>query len=58
MQQIVVYVYFECHRCEYTARMVESALTIAKNISYISSVKLIADERKKEVTRVLRLQEK
>ena len=52
LQQIVVYVYFECHICQYTVRIVESAMTIAKNISYVSSVKLIADERNKEVTHV------
>ena len=52
LQQIVVYVYFECHICQYTVRIVESAMTIAKNISYDSSVKLIADERNKEVTHV------
>ena len=50
LQQIVVYVDFECHRCEHTARIVESAMTITKNIS--SSVKLIADERNKEVAHV------
>ena len=52
LQQIVVYVYFEGHICQYTVRIVESAMTIAKNISYVSSVKLIADERNKEVTHV------
>ena len=52
LQQIGVYVYFECHICQYTVRIVESAMTIAKNISYVSSVKLIADERNKEVTHV------
>ena len=59
MQQIVVYVYFECHKCEYTARIVESAMTIAKNISYVSSVKLICRWKKKgSDSCVLRLQEK
>ena len=44
MQQNVVYVYFECHRCEYTARIVESAMTIAKNISYTN---LLMKEKRK-----------